>query len=122
MWYADGMRSGDAGYAGGLRGQRVVWSMVHALLLTEARQRGHGVYSNVLSRVNGCLEGGRVLTKGALWAMLDSEDRVLVNQLSTIGRQVRSTPMQWAYEGRKLDATVRQLSWVPPWVGSLCPE
>ena len=40
----------------------------------------------------------------------------MVNQLSTLGRDVRSTPMQWQYEGKKLDATVKHLSWVPPWV------
>ena len=24
--------------------------------------------------------------------------------------------MQWAYEGKKLDATVKHMSWRPPWV------
>ena len=24
--------------------------------------------------------------------------------------------MQWAYEGKKLESTVKHLSWVPPWV------
>ena len=24
--------------------------------------------------------------------------------------------MQWAYEGKKLDATVKHVSWLPPWV------
>ena len=33
-----------------------------------------------------------------------------------VGRDVRSTPMQWAYEGKKLDATVKHMSWRPPWV------
>ena len=42
--------------------------------------------------------------------------RVLVGQLSTVGRDVRSTTMQWAYESKKLDSTVKHLSWVPPWV------
>ena len=31
---------------------------------------------------------------------------------------MRSTPMQWAYEGKKLDSTVKHLSWLPPWVAS----
>ena len=35
---------------------------------------------------------------------------------STVGREVTSTPMQWAYESKKLDAAVKHLSWVPPWV------
>ena len=42
--------------------------------------------------------------------------RVLVGQLSTTGREVRSTTMQWAYEGKKLESTVKHLSWLPPWV------
>ena len=24
--------------------------------------------------------------------------------------------MQWAYEGKKLDSTIKHMSWVPPWV------
>ena len=31
----------------------------------------------------------------------------LVGQLSTVGREVRSTTMQWAYEGKKLESTVK---------------
>ena len=59
-----------------------------------------------------------MLTKGHLRGILQEEDRlrVLVGQLSTVGREVRSTTMQWAYEGKKLDSTVKHLSWVPPWV------
>ena len=58
------------------------------------------------------------MTKRKLKELLASEDaaRTLVNQLSTVGRSVRSTPMQWAFEGKKLDATVKHLSWLPPWV------
>ena len=59
-----------------------------------------------------------MLTKGHLRGILQEEDRlrVLVGQLSTVGREVRSTTMQWAYEGKKLESTVKHLSWVPPWV------
>ena len=42
--------------------------------------------------------------------------RVLVSQLSNVGRDVRATSMQWAYEGKKLDSAVKHMSWVPPWV------
>lgn len=50
--------------------------------------------------------------------MLNVEDQacVLVNQLMIVGRDVRSTPMQWAYEGKKLDATLKHMAWRPPWV------
>jgi len=58
------------------------------------------------------------MTKKRLREILQEEDksRILVGQLSTLGREVRSTPMQWAYESKKLDATVKYLSWMPPWV------
>ena len=64
------------------------------------------------------MEGGGVMTKGHLRAVLREEDRmrVLVSQLSTVGREVRSTTMQWAYEGKKLDCAIKHMSWVPPWV------
>ena len=59
-----------------------------------------------------------MLTKGHLRGVLQEEDRlrVLVGLLSAVGREVRSTTMQWAYEGKKLESTVKHLSWVPPWV------
>ena len=51
-----------------------------------------------MRRVGYTLEGGGVLTKARLREILNNEDqaRVLVNQLMTVGRDVRSTPMQWA--------------------------
>ncbi len=42
--------------------------------------------------------------------------RSLVHQLMSVGKDIRSTPMAWAYEGKKLDAGVKFLSWRPPWV------
>ena len=65
-----------------------------------------------------------MLTKGHLRSILQEEDRmrVLVGQLSTVGRDVRSTTMQWAYEGKKLESTVKHLSWVPPWVNVEDPK
>jgi hypothetical protein len=117
-WVQHLLRYRTGHFVGGMRGQRVVWAMVNTLLLGEARGRGFGVYRNVLRRVGLGLQGGAVLTKARLRDMLRSEDsmRVLVNQLMTVGRDVRSTPMQWACEGKKLDATVKHLSWLPPWV------
>jgi len=92
--------------------------MVNFLLLSEARARGFGIYRNVVRRAGLGLEGGQVLTKRRLREILAGEDRmrILVGQLSTVGREVRSTTMQWAYEGKKLDSTVKHMSWVPPWV------
>ena len=118
VWVQHLLRYETGQFVGGLRGQRVLWAMVNTLLLSEARSRGFGIYRNVMRRVGFGLQGGRVLTKGRLREMLAQEDRmrVLVSQLSTVGREVRSTTMQWAYEGKKLDSTVKHMSWVPPWV------
>ena len=115
-WVQHLLRYRTGHFVGGLRGQRVLWAMVNTLLLSEARARGFGIYRNVVRRVGLGLEGGRVLTKGRLREILAQEDRtrVLVGQLATVGREVRSTTMQWAWEGKKLDSTVKHMSWVPP--------
>ena len=42
--------------------------------------------------------------------------RLVTHQFMTVGRSVRSTPMQWAYEGKQLDTIVKYMSWCPPWV------
>ena len=59
-----------------------------------------------------------MLTKAGLRAMMEDEERarMLTHQLMTVGRSVRSTPMQWAYEGKELDTVVKYMSWCPPWV------
>ena len=118
VWVQHLLRYRTGQFVGGPRKQRVLWAMVNVLLLSEARSRGFGIYRNVIRRCGLGLSGGRVLTKGHLRGILQEEDRlrVLVGQLSTVGREVRSTTMQWAYEGKKLDSTVKHLSWVPPWV------
>ena len=117
-WVQHLLRYWNGQFVGGERGQRVMWAMVNTLLLSEARSRGFGIYRNVMRRVGFGLQGGRVLTKRELRGILEKEDhmRVLVSQLSTVGRDVRSTTMHWAYEGKKLDSTVKHMSWVPPWV------
>ena len=71
-----------------------------------------------MRRQGGRVHGVDVLTKRGLREMLDDEREVrsLVHQLMVVGRDVRSTPMQWAYEGKKLDCAVKHLSWRPPWV------
>ena len=102
----------------GLRGQRVLWAAVNELLLSEARQRGYAVYRSVRRRIGFGIQGGGVLTKGELRTMLKDEQsvRLVTNQLMCLGRDVRTSPMYWSYEGKKLDAAVKHLSWCPPWV------
>ena len=52
------------------------------------------------------------MTKGQMQEMLEDEEKVhaLVHQLYTVGRDVRSTPMSWAYESKKLKEAVHYLS------------
>jgi hypothetical protein len=42
--------------------------------------------------------------------------RTLVHQLMSVGRDVRSTPMHWAYEQKKTSCAISHMSWRPPWV------
>lgn len=55
------------------------------------------------------------ITKGQLQNMLGDkqQSRMLGHLLMSIGRDVRSTPMAWASEGKKLDAAVKHLAWQP---------
>jgi len=101
-------------------GHRVVWAAVNTVLILEACKRGFGVYKNVKRRLGfgQGLGGGNVLTRGRLKEMRESEDlvRSLVYQLQTVGRDVRATSTQLQYEGKKLDAAVRHMSALPPWL------
>ena len=47
--------------------------------------------------------GGAVLTRKRLREMIESEEsaRSLVHQLMTVGREVRSTPIDWAYRVKR---------------------
>ena len=117
-WVQHLLRYRDGRFVRGLRGQRVLWAMVNELLLSEARQRGYAVYRSVRRRIGFGIQGGGVLTKGDLRTMLkdDQSVRLITNQLMCLGRDVRTSPMYWSYEGKKLDAAVKHLSWCPPWV------
>ena len=42
--------------------------------------------------------------------------RTLVYQLTTVGRDLRSSTAYWGYEGKKLNAIAHFLAWKPPWV------
>ena len=102
----------------GPHGDRLAWALVNTVLLDEARGKGFAVHRQAMRRYGNRLGGGNVLTKAKLREMLSNEDaaRALVGSISAIGRDVRSTPMHWAFEGKKLTAAVQFLSWRPPWV------
>ena len=71
-----------------------------------------------MRRMGARLGGDRCLTRAALLEMIENAEsaRMVTHQLMTVGRNVRSTPMQWAYEGKKLDTIVKYMSWRAPWV------
>ena len=62
--------------------------------------------------------GNEVVTRRQLRDMIENESTALslVNQLMTVGRDVRSTPMDWAWHGKTTRAAVQHMSWRPPWV------
>ena len=96
---------------------RCVWAMVNTILIAEAAGKGFAVYRNVMRR-RGYGADHEVLTKRHLRELLADEEaaRAMVYNLQNVGRDVRSTPMQWSYEGKKLDCAVKYLSWRPPWL------
>ena len=103
----------------GRRGHRIIWTLVNSELVNEAAGKGFAVHSCVMKRLRGgVVDCGSVLTRAQLRDIMKDEAavRTMVNQLTLMGRDVRSTPMQWSYEGKKLDAAVKFLSWRPPWV------
>ena len=102
----------------GLRGHREVWALINTLLILESEHKGFAVQQNVMRRLGGRLAGHRITTKGQLQRMIEDEEQVrgIIHQLMTVGRDVRSTPMSWSYEGKKLKSAVAHLAWRPPWL------
>ena len=105
-------------FVDGHRQHRVLWALVNQALLSEARGKGHVVQRMLLHRMGARLQGHRLMTRTELREMIENEEtqRVVVHQLMRVGRDVRSTPMYWAYEGKKIDCLMKHLSWRPPWV------
>ena len=102
----------------GLRVHRLVWAITNMLLLQETRGKGYVVQKNALGRMGARMDPSRHMTRDELRAALKDEElaRSLVNSLMKVGQDVRSTPMQWAAEGKKLDCAIKHVSWAPPWV------
>ena len=117
-WVQHMIRYHTGQFVHGSRGHRVIWAMVNTVLIGEASGKGFAVHRNLLRRQGFRSLGSQVLTKGRLRAMLEDEEaiRSIVHQLMVVGRDVRTTPMHWAYQGKQLDCIVRHLSWRPPWV------
>jgi hypothetical protein len=98
------------------REHRVVWAIVNTVLMHEAAGKGVAVHRSVMRRQGARLVGNSVLTRSGLREMMRNEDsaRAILNQLMVVGKTVRSTSMQWSDESRKLNFTVKHLSWKPP--------
>ena len=86
----------------------MAWALQNIVLLHEARGKSHAVHKQMLRRCAGQIQGRDVMTKAKLRSLLEREDtaRALIGSISTMGRDVRSTPMQWNYEGKKLIAAL----------------
>ncbi len=102
----------------GLRGHRVVWAIVNAVLVSGARGKGFAVQRNVMRRMGCRMVGQSPMTRGELRTLMGQEEGVrgIVHQLMTVGKDVRATPMHFASKHKELDCAVKHLSWLPPWV------
>ena len=58
----------------GLRGHRLVWALVNSVLVGEAAGKGFVVHRNVMKRLGGRVEGTKVLTRGRLRELMESEE------------------------------------------------
>lgn len=112
------LRHYSKAFVNGARGHRVLWALVNTQLLQEARQKCFGVYNTAIKKIGGRVVGLAHVSKAQLREMVEDEQqsKMLVNLIMSIGKDVRSTPMAWAYEGKKLDAAVKHVSWRPPWM------
>ena len=119
-WAQHLLRYHTGHFVDGARGHRVVWAIVNTVLILEAGGKGFAVQRNVMRRLGGRFVRDGPLTRQRLRRMMEDEEtcRLVVHQLMTVGKDVRSTPMQWAYEKKVMDACVKHLSWAPPWVES----
>ena len=117
-WLQHMLRLGSRHMFEGEDGARCVWAMVNTILISEAAGKGFVVHKQVMKRFGSRVCGNEVLSKTRLRELLNSEEtaRALVYNLQNIGRDVRTTPMHWSYEGKKLDCAVKHLGWRPPWV------
>ena len=107
-------------FVNGERGHRVLWALVNTALVHEMSGKGYVVHKMFMRRVGFRLEGGQSLRVRDLRQLVGDggHSASLVNQLMCVGRSVRSTPMQWSYESKKLDCAAKFLSWRPPYVRS----
>ena len=98
------LRHSSGNFVHGQRGHRLLWALVNMLLLRESQGKGFAVHRNVMRRVGGHLQGAQRMRRYELEQMLQDEAAVrqLVHQLMSVGQTVRSTPMSWAYESKKL--------------------
>ena len=117
-WAQHLLRYHTGQFVSGLRGHRVVWAIVNAVLVSEARGKGFAVQRNVMRRMGWRMVGQSPMTRGELRALMGQEEGVrgIVHQLMTVGRDVRATPMHFASKHKELDCAVKHLSWLPPWV------
>ena len=117
-WAQHLLRYHTGQFVSGLRGHRVVWAIVNAVLVSEARGKGFAVQRNVMRRMGCRMAGQSPMTRGELRELMGQEEGVrgIVHQLMTVGKDVRATPMHFASKHKELDCAVKHLSWLPPWV------
>ena len=101
-----------------MRGHRLVHALVNTLMVTEAAGKSGAVHRVVRRRLGRRVVGGEVLTRKSLRDLLSHEQskQMIIAQIMSLGKDVRSTPVHWAYQQKLLDMAVKTLSWRPPFV------
>ena len=112
------LRLRDGRMVNGLRGHRLVHSLVNALLITEATGKSRALHKVVLRRLGKRVVGGEVLSRAVLRHLMATahSKHMILGQINNLGKDVRSTPMHWKYKQKELDCAVKTLSWRPPFV------
>ena len=100
-------------FVNGERGHRVLWALVNTALVHEMSGKGYVVHKMFCRLVGFRLDGGEALRVRDLRQLVTGGQHgaSLVNSLMCVGRSVRSTPMQWSFESKKLDCAAKFLSW-----------
>ena len=112
------LRLRDGRVVSGLRGHRLVHSLVNTLLVLESMVKSRQVHRIAMRRLGGRVVGAEVLTRRALRDLFESEHtkRMVVGQILSVGKDVRSTVAHWNQQQKMLDCAVKTVSWRPPFV------
>ena len=100
------IRLRDGRMVNGLRGHRLVHSLVNTLLITEGTGKSRALHKVVARRLGKRVVGGEVLSRAVLRDLMATahSKHMILGQIMILGKDVRSAPMQWKYQQKLLDS------------------